>query len=288
MGVGGFDGTLGKDLELYHNHEDEKLYLYSVSDPNTRFASTEIGQGTNIISGVGHDVTIDNLCIMYTGAHGVGYGDGTNGLTVQNCEFGWIGGMIQHGTTRFGNAVEVYLETTDYTVTNCYIYEVYDAGITHQFFQERDKFVKMENIEYSKNVIERCTYAIEYVNSQPEDLGLMKNIRIYGNILAGSGDGFGKQRPDRQDAVIKGWTHVNRSENFVISDNIVSSGDGASLVQFGVGRMSYMPVIANNVFIAKTGTKFGNYGKNPAEMMIFNKSLTDLTVGLTNNTFIFK
>lgn len=288
LGVGGFDGTLGKDLELYHNHEDEKLYLYSVSDPNTRFASTEIGQGTNIISGVGHDVTIDNLCIMYTGAHGVGYGDGTNGLTVQNCEFGWIGGMIQHGTTRFGNAVEVYLETTDYTVTNCYIYEVYDAGITHQFFQERDKFVKMENIEYSKNVIERCTYAIEYVNSQPEDLGLMKNIRIYGNILAGSGDGFGKQRPDRQDAVIKGWTHVNRSENFVISDNIVSSGDGASLVQFGVGRMSYMPVIANNVFIAKTGTKFGNYGKNPAEMMIFNKSLTDLTVGLTNNTFIFK
>lgn len=288
MGEGGFDGTLAKDLELYHNPSDEKLYLYSVSDPNTRFASTEIGQGTNLISGVGHNVTIDNLCIMYTGAHGVGYGDGTVGLTVQNCEFGWIGGMIQHDTTRFGNAVEVYLSTTDYTVTNCYIYEVYDAGITHQFFQERDTLVNMENIEYSKNVIERCTYAIEYVNSQPGELGIMKNVRIYGNILAGSGDGFGKQRPDRQDAVIKGWNKENRSENFVISDNIVSSGDGAALVQFGVGKMSYMPAIANNVFIAKLGTKFGYYGKNPAELVIYNKSLTDLTVGLAGNSFIYK
>ncbi len=288
IGVAGFDGTLKSDLEFYHNTEDYKLYLYSTSDPNTRYTSTEIGEGKNLISGVGHDVTIDNLCIMYTGAHGVGFGDGTRGLTVQNCEFGWIGGMIQHDTTRFGNAVEVYLSTTDYTVTNCYIYEVYDAGITHQFFQERDTFVGMENIEYSKNVIERCTYAIEYVNSQPEQLGNMKNVRIFGNILAGSGEGFGKQRPDRQDAVIKGWTHTNRSEGFIISDNIISSGEGAALVQLGVGRMSYMPEIANNVFIAKTGTKFGNYGKNPAPVVIYNKALTDLTVGLSDNTFIFK
>ncbi len=288
MGVGGFSGELKNDLELFHNPETEKLYLYSVSDPNIRFTSTEIGQGTNLISGVGHNVTIDNLCIKFTGAHGVAYGDGTVGLTVQNCEFGWIGGMIQHDTTRYGNAVEVYLATTDYTVTNCYIYEVYDAGITHQFFQERDTFVNMENIEYSKNVIERCTYAIEYVNSQPDELGIMKNIRIYGNILAGSGDGFGSQRPDRQDAVIKGWTHTNRSENFVISDNIISSGDGAALVQLGVEKMSYMPAIANNVFVAKVGTKFGNYGKNPAEMVIYNKSVTDLTVGLSGNSFIFK
>ena len=65
------------------------------------------------------------------------------------------------------------------------------------------------------------------LNAVHEELGLMKNVRIYGNILAGSGDGFGKQRPDRQDAVIKGWNHINRSENFVISDNIISSGEGA-------------------------------------------------------------
>ena len=49
-----------------------------------------------------------------------------------------------------------------------------------------------------------------------------------------------------------------------------------------------MPEVANNVFIAKTGTKFGNYGKNPAPVVIYNKALTDLTVGLSDNTFIFK
>lgn len=288
MGADGFSGELTKDLEHFHNPTDEKVYLYSVSDPNTRFTSAEICFRENIISGNGTNVTVDNLCLMYTGAHGIGYGDGTKGLTVQNCEFGWIGGSINTGTVRFGNAVEIYLATSDYKVTNCYIYEVYDAGITHQYFQTRDTFVGMENIEYSNNVIERCTYAIEYVNAQPAELGIMKNVRICGNILTGSGDGFGNQRPDRQDAVIKGWTHVNRSENFVIYDNIVCPGEGAALVQFGVEKMSYLPEIAGNVFIGKNGTKFGNYGKNPAPVYTYDKTLPDLTAGLSDNTFIFK
>ena len=165
---------------------------------------------------------------------------------------------------------------------------MYDAGITHQYFQTRDTFVGMENIEYSNNVIEHCTYAIEYVNAQPAELGIMKNVRICGNILAGSGDGFGNQRPDRQDAVIKGWTHVNRSENFVICDNIVSSGEGAALVQLGVEKMSYLPEVSGNVFIGRSGTKFGNYGKNPAPVYTYDKTLPDLTAGLSDNTFIFK
>ena len=57
---------------------------------------------------------IDNLCLKYGDCHGVG--SGTNeGLTITNCEFGWIGGSIQgesifgrNHPTRFGNAVEIY------------------------------------------------------------------------------------------------------------------------------------------------------------------------------------
>ena len=42
------------------------------------------------------NVTIDNLCIMYYGCHGItGGGMRTRGLHVRNCEIGWIGGVVQ-------------------------------------------------------------------------------------------------------------------------------------------------------------------------------------------------
>ena len=90
------------------------------------------------------DVTVDNLCIKYTGDHAIaGGGQCLKGLTVTNCELGWIGGSIQHyygtdpnypeggrGTvTRYGNAIEIYGGCDGYRVENCYIYQVYDAGI---------------------------------------------------------------------------------------------------------------------------------------------------------------
>lgn len=68
---------------MYHNTTDNKLYLYSLSDPNQRFSSTEIAQGQHGITGAGNCVTIDNICIKYLGAHGIGYSDGTTGLTVK-------------------------------------------------------------------------------------------------------------------------------------------------------------------------------------------------------------
>ena len=66
-------------------------------------------------------------------------------LTVQNCEFYWIGGSIQNriqnsalGTStvtydeRYGNAIEVYGTCDGFIARNNYIYQVFDAGITVQ------------------------------------------------------------------------------------------------------------------------------------------------------------
>ncbi len=108
------------------------------------------------------------------------------GLKVTNCEFGWIGGSLQpgQGTTRYGNAIEIWGGCRDYSVDHCYIYQVYDAGITHQWANTTStQPVIMENVTYSNNLIEYCTYSIEYFLNQPNsENDLMKNILIKNNI----------------------------------------------------------------------------------------------------------
>ncbi len=293
LGIKGFVGALTSDLKMYHDKNDNKVYLYSTSDPNTRWESIEIAPGTHGITGVGHNVTLDNLCVKYAGAHGVSYGDKTTGLTVQNCEIGWIGGMIQPGRdaeqVRFGNGVEIYVGCKDYTIKNCHIYQCYDAGITHQYFQTKNERVDMLNIKYVDNVIEYCVYNIEYVNAQPSHLGIMKDVEISGNMLLHGAEGFGIQRRDHGEAVIKGWSNVNHAENFVYYDNIIMTMEPiCKLIWMGVETNADMPEMYGNVFVAKEGSPFGIYGlKTNNKVYTYDPTITNLTIGLDDNTFVY-
>ena len=291
LNIKGFMGALTKDLQFFHDKNDNKIYLYSVSDPNTRWASTEIAPGTHGISGNGNGVTIDNLCVKYFGAHGIGYGDKTTGLTVQNCEIGWIGGMLQNTdrVVRYGNGVEIYVGCKDYTITNCHIYQVYDAGITHQYFQTKSDRVDMENIKYTDNVIEYCTYDIEYVNAQPADRGVMRNVEISGNLLLHGAEGWGVQRSDSTPAVIKGWSNINNAENAVYSDNVLmTTANNCVLLHLGVEKYSYMPELYGNLLVAKRGSKLGFYGLMTENIWhVYDEKITDTTMGLDDNTMIF-
>ncbi len=294
----GINGTaVLKDLEMYHNTSDKKIYLYSTSDPNFRFDSTEICVQKHIITGNGSSVTIDNLCIMYTGAHGIGY-SGNSNLTIQNCELGWIGGSLQRtgdDPVRYGNAIELYDQGSKFTVENCYIYQVYDAAVTHQYFgADTNSTRDFSDIKYIDNVITHSTYAIEYKNDSPD--GVMQDIEFSGNIFAHSGDGWGNQRPPRNGsltAVIKGWGggDANHAENFVIYDNVImTKNDEAALVHMAIGDAADMPEITGNVFFAKYGNYFGLYGLEydiEKNMLKCNDKLLDKTIGLDDNTFVF-
>ncbi len=291
LGLKSFIGAVTKDLQFFHDKNDSKLYLYSESDPNTRWTSTEIAEGRHGIAGNGNGVTIDNLCIKYVGAHGIGYGK-TEGLTVQNCEIGWIGGMLQDTASRivrYGNGVEIYTGCKDYTVTNCHIYQVYDAGVTHQDFNSKTERIDMENIKYTDNVIEYCTYDIEYVNAQSEDNGGMKNVEISGNLLLHGGEGWGQQRGDSTPAVIKGWSEVNHAISAVYTDNVImTEAPKCVLLHLGVGKYSYMPELYGNLIVGKRGAMFGFYGLMTENIWhVYDEKITDTTIGLDDNTMIF-
>lgn len=227
--------------------------------------------------GTNENVTIDNLCIKYVGAHGVSAGGGdTVGLHVTNCEFGWIGGVIQTyagldpnypegkrgSVTRFGNAIEIYGGCDDYVVKNNYIYEVYDAGITHQITAH--KKVEMKNVTYADNIIEKCVYGIEYF-LEPKEGGFesfMDNIVIKNNFIRLSGYGWGQQRHNyHTPAAIKGWSYPNMAGNFVIADNIFDRC-AYRLLHLVALKDEYCPKMVGNTYIQSKDGKLGQYGGN--------------------------
>jgi hypothetical protein len=276
VGVDSFNGDISalvNDLDMYHSLCDRRIYLRSdKGNPSERFNDIEIAVHRHAVTVSGDNVTIDNLCFMYTGSHGIGTGN-RGGLTVTNCVLGWIGGSIQNSgsVTRYGNAVEIYVACRDYKVENCYIYEVYDAAITHQFKNDNPSVVTMENVTYRGNLIENCTYSIEYFLDQSGSPGqVMRNILIEDNICRLAGFGWGDQRPDKSTpAHLKGWNHKNPSDGFIVRNNVFDRSR-YMIIHCGADDVCHLPVFKENTFIQFKDGSFGRYGKNPPGMLAYN------------------
>ena len=243
--------------------------LYGSIEALTRRAMFKVGDDKN--------VRIDNLCLKYVGLHAVSAGGHVVGLHVTNCEIGWIGGTIQHyfgtdpnypqgmrGTvTRFGNGIEIYGGCEDYEVSGCYIYQVYDAGATHQITSFGRKTV-MDGIVYRDNLIERCVYSIEYfLEIEPEgNDSYMKNIVMKNNVLRYAGEGWGQQRHNKHTpAHIKGWSYVNTASDYTVEGNIFDRC-AYRLLHLVAKEKESCPVMKSNTYIQYDGGMLGQYGAN--------------------------
>ncbi len=314
---------LAHDLHFWHDYTkttrfkkyakgDGTLYLYSEQDPGVRFKSIEFcpKQFAFKIEVTGN-VTIDNLCIKYCGAHAIGAGSSDNptpvrNLKITNCEFGWIGGSTQNEYSdkrnypvRYGNAVEIYGGCDGYTVDNCYIYQVYDAAITHQFgLTDNVPQTDQKNISYANNVIECCNYSIEYflsLNGRDPNSNTthMENISIVSNIMWDAGIGFCQQRPITNEAAhIKSWNSNNRTKNYVIRDNVFARST-AMLVQINStlansdGTDSMPKAMSGNVFIGNKGQLLGVVNQGNGIWLRYNDAgVSTLCERYANNYFL--
>lgn len=284
----------GKDFPIPLMDENAYGDIYLRCDkgnPGEVFESIEALARTHMFFvGRNADVKIDNLCIKYVGMHAVSAGGYSVGLSVTNCEIGWIGGSIQHylgtdpnypkgdrGTvTRFGNGVEVYGGCKNYTVADNYIYECYDAGITHQITTAGK--VTMTGIRYTGNVIEKCVYGIEYFLDQinGESESYMEDVAIKDNYIRFSGYGWGQQRHNKNTpALIKGWSYKNTARNFVICDNVFDCS-AYRMLHIVALKKEYMPKMDNNIYIQNNGGMLGQFGGNEndePEIIMFDENV---------------
>ena len=239
-------------------------------NPGKLFSQIEFNiKGNTISNGNAQDTHYDNLCIMYTGTHGIG-SSSTKNLTVTNCDIGWIGGTIQRYVDgkagRLGNGVEIYGSCDGYLVHNNYIYQCYDAGITNQNQDDvSDSSRTMRNVSFTNNLVERCEMSIEYylgAQMKPTE-SIIENFLIEGNILRLAGYGWGDQHPEPAWAAhIKSWwMHQNEAYNFTIRRNIF---DRSTFDLLNIGyRDSYSaPKMEGNTYIQYLNADGGHLGQD--------------------------
>lgn len=266
-----------------------ELYLRcDAGNPGAVWQSIELLAKRHLIRvGECDNVHIDNLCLRYTGEHAIAAGGScVRGLTVTNCEIGWIGGSIQHyfgtdpnypqggrGTvTRYGNGVEIYGGCDGYRVENCWIYQCYDAGITHQI-STFGKTYHLNHVRYTGNLVENCVYSIEYFleKTDPGE-SRMTDIEIDHNLLRFSGFGWGQQRHNTDTpAHIKGWSYENTARNFRIHDNLFDRA-AYRMLHLVAKEPESLPEMARNVYVQHMGATLGQYGANQngePEMLVF-------------------
>lgn len=254
---------LTEEFDFYCDHEDEnRLYLYSVRDP-ALFESVEIGTNKNLIWILenSHDVTIENLSLKYSGAHGIRALDGVKNISVRNCVISYMGGCYitgyKDGKVRYGNGIEFWQGCENIRVEDCWIHNIYDSGISHQ---GHGNYVA-KNLNFCNNLIEYCGMgSIEYwLWNKPEDKNWAENVTYSDNIMRFAGYGFGGiQRPDKVSAhILSNGNNHNRFIGFHIKGNIFDRST-CCLLEICSREKTY-PELCENTYIQNSGMELGTY-----------------------------
>lgn len=284
---------LNKDLYFYHDYlYTGYIYLYcEKGSPADVFDSIEFNVNEYGIGVTADNVHIDNLCIKYTGAHGIGGGT-RKGLKVTNCEFAWIGGSIlsenfrdKNYGVRYGNGVELYGGCDNYEVSNCYFTQIYDAAITFQYDVGDSGTAIMQNVNFSNNVIEYCHYSIEYWLEGTSITSYIKDVRFENNLMWYAGYGFGEDRPKTAigaDAHVKSWSHENRRKGeFIIENNLFAIARSTLVQTNATADYKGTPIYNGNTYIQFKNGKLGTNHK------VYKRMPFDDTVGDTIKSMLF-
>ena len=261
-----FDSITDSALNVYIAGANNYLYLYSPDgNPQDVFSSIEIvdnlddGNNSPFQADSVNDndyntenVTLQNLCIMYSGTHCITPGK-TKNFNVEGCVLGFAGGrdIFVKGEPPVGNAIELWGKVDTVSISNNYIFQCYDTGITHQGPLGSDSS-DFRNITYNDNLIEYCVWGIESWYYSDSGTVYSDNINILDNIIRFSGYGWGSvNRVDKNvysDIVLSLGNH---STNTTISGNLFDRSRNTSVKISNAPDKSQMNFTNNKILIDK-------------------------------------
>lgn len=184
---------LEKTGDFYHNETDGIIYLYcEEGNPGNEYKDIEISPHSNLIylNIAVSNVTIDNWCMKYSGGFAVSGAQANTGITITNCEIGYIGGSKLNLSTRYGNAIQFWNGTQDTEVKNNWIYQVFDTALTFQGKSHSE----YKNISFCNNLFEYNDMDIEIWDTGDEFK--VDNLTIENNIMRFNSHGWGTRRED--------------------------------------------------------------------------------------------
>ena len=254
---------LTENYQFYQSEEDGFVYLYcDKGNPAKVYKSIEIASGVQFftISGGVGDVTIDNICMLYSAAHGISGLAGNYDITVTNCEMGYVGGWKRE-TGRLGNAIQMWSGVEGFHVKNNWIYQTFDTAISWQGTSgSRTPAGKYTDIYIENNLLEYNHTDLEFWD---EKAGL-SNFVIKNNMFRFTQLGWGGREKDGGirgfDGVIYGTTSdMNVTGKIEFINNTVDTPGGRLFMWDGAPEEieKYWNFSGTDVYI-KTADRFTN------------------------------
>ncbi len=253
---------LTTDYQFYFDDNAGYVYIYlSKGNPGKVHSSIEMAPNKHIFCLRATGNTIENVCIKYTGAHGISAAAAKN-HTIRNCEIGWIGGAILSGVfERYGNGIELFNTADNCLVENNWIYQCFDAGYTNQ-----SRSGAQTNITVRGNLIEYCLYNMELWTPANDASQPMKNCTYENNILRFAGFGFGTfNRPGSSST----WaSHITFNTNNSYCDNVVIKNNVFDtsyryLVNITAPNQANKQIVSGNTWIQKNYSYAGSSATDP-------------------------
>ena len=137
------------------------------------------------------------------------------------------------------------------TVTDNWIYQCYDAGITHQSSYAGG--CKQNAIRFCDNLVEYCVYNIEYYVSQEN--GRITDTAYRNNVLRFAGYGFGSENRigsnTQYAANICNYARRMPSLEFSVTGNVLDSPRYSQLTVGCPNVSGFGPTVTGNSYIQK-------------------------------------
>lgn len=220
--------NLTENLQFFQSEEDGYLYLYcDKGNPSAVYDSIEVTADIRIffIPSRSGDVVIDNLCLMYSSSFAVSGNYNCHGVTVTNCEIGYIGGYARNGTTRLGNAIQMWTGIQGLTVENNWIYQTFDTAITWQ--GNGGEGCEYSDISIKGNLMEYNHTDIEFW----DDGATLNGFTITDNIFRLTQMGWGARTNDGGIRGFDGAFYGNTGNmkvlgKIIVKNNLIDSPGG--------------------------------------------------------------
>ena len=217
--------------EKLMNSAGPLYFRCDAGNPGALYREIEFLTSTGLFDDPASGCTLDNLFI--------GYGNGVNinqgvGVTVQNCEVAWVGGVVSSyaldsdtgyakGIQRLADAVGTCSSET--RIINNYIHELHHAGLGVEIFLEQKggSAQNSENIQISGNLLYHCASGITFFNwdEEPNPNHMFKNCIFEDNYVLFTG--------------LNDW---------------LDSGDAPAFADVGGPNLQEGCAVINNVFFA--------------------------------------
>jgi hypothetical protein len=242
------EAELDTQGKFWYDEYNLLLKIYSQVNPALYYSNIECALSMHIINADNMSyVSIENLDIRYSGAHGI-RGGNVHHIIVRDCDLSYIGGGRFSEKVRYGNGIEFWNSAHDTIVKGCKLWEIYDAALTTQGNGDLNK---KYNQYFRNNIIWNSEYCFEYWN-RPETSST-NDIYFEYNTCVNAGKGWGhNQRWIETDA---GWHN------------------GQHLAFFNTTATTSNFFIRNNIFHVARNTLYAVANVNNYEKLILNNNV---------------